>query len=463
MKLWNRVRFWGAFLGGKLFLASYRRQGRLRNDRPGMVSMRLCGDFLKYIAKPKLLIVVTGTNGKTSIASMAAQILQSRGLTVSYNDWGANHHAGVARCLLDAVSWRNRPVKDAAVIEMDELISPLDVPDLKPQYIIVSNLFRDSMLRNGYPEFIRQRLQTAIDRTPNATVILNGDDPLSCFLGEYNRRFTFGIAPSSDPYHRPLADDFPVCPRCGEQPEYSYRTYRHLGQFRCPQCGLESPARDYFVEKMDLDAKTIQVRHGQSTSSYPIPSHSPYTASNAAALIPMFLDMGMTREELASSLSGVHMPPSRESVDSAKGIALITLVAKGQNAPAVSTALRAVRQDPAPKEVVLLLDEVYHEPGKMETAAWLYDTDFELLNHPSVRRIILGGARYLDHRVRLLLAGIPPEKLVCVRQELDTPQYVSTQGVERIYILHDVNAITRGRQVRDQIKANILSGEAVNP
>ena len=90
MKLWNRVRFWGAFLGGKLFLASYRRQGRLRNDRPGMVSMRLCGDFLKYIAKPKLLIVVTGTNGKTSIASMAAQILQSRGLTVSYNDWGAS-------------------------------------------------------------------------------------------------------------------------------------------------------------------------------------------------------------------------------------------------------------------------------------------------------------------------------------------------------------------------------------
>ena len=58
---------------------------------------------------------------------------------------------------------------------------------------------------------------------------------------------------------------------------------------------------------------------------------------------------------------------------------------------------------------------------------------------------------------RLLLAGVPAEKLVCLRQELDTADYVDFHGVEKIYILHDVNAISRGRQVRDLVKARILA------
>ena len=61
MKLWKKIRFWIAFLGGKAFLAWYLRTGHRQNDRPGMVSMRLYSDFLQYITKPPLTIVVTGT------------------------------------------------------------------------------------------------------------------------------------------------------------------------------------------------------------------------------------------------------------------------------------------------------------------------------------------------------------------------------------------------------------------
>ena len=93
---------------------------------------------------------------------------------------------------------------------------------------------------------------------------------------------------------------------------------------------------------------------------------------------------------------------------------------------------------------------------KTETIAWIYDTDYEYLNRPEIQKIVVAGARYLDHRLRLLLAGVPAEKLVCVRQESDAAQYVDLTGIEEIYVLHDVNAISRGRQVRDQIKARIL-------
>ena len=74
-------------------------------------------------------------------------------------------------------------------------------------------------------------------------------------------------------------------------------------------------------------------------------------------------------------------------------------------------------KDTAKKEIILILDEVFDNPLKTETVAWIYDTDYEFLNQSSIRKIILGGARYLDHRLRLLLAGIPAEKLVCLREE----------------------------------------------
>ena len=83
MKLWKKIRFWIAFLGGKAFLAWYLRTGHRQNDRPGMVSMRLYSDFLQYITKPPLTIVVTGTNGKTTIAAITAKLLQAQGKTVT--------------------------------------------------------------------------------------------------------------------------------------------------------------------------------------------------------------------------------------------------------------------------------------------------------------------------------------------------------------------------------------------
>lgn len=60
-------------------------------------------------------------------------------------------------------------------------------------------------------------------------------------------------------------------------------------------------------------------------------------------------------------------------------------------------------------------------------------------------------------------AGIPAEKLVCLREEGDTPAYVDLSGVEKIFILHDVNAVSRGRMIRDAVKARILEkrGELV--
>ena len=69
----NKFRFWMGLWGGKNFLFLWKLFHAERDDRPGMVSVRICEDFLARVAKPKLTIVVTGTNGKTTISNVGSQ------------------------------------------------------------------------------------------------------------------------------------------------------------------------------------------------------------------------------------------------------------------------------------------------------------------------------------------------------------------------------------------------------
>lgn len=457
MKIWTRMRFFIALWGGKFFLFLYRHTGREKNDRPGMVSMRLFDDFLKYVAKPKLTVVVTGTNGKTTISNILASVLRMQGMTVSMNEWGANYRVGQARCLLDAVNIFNRPTKDAAIIEADELTSPQNMPYLEPDYIIVNNLARDSMRRNAYPEYIYEQLEKAINGCPKAVVILNGDDPISSSLGEDNRRIHFGVSDQHTVEMPHVIDDFGVCPVCGGKPQYHYRNYRHIGDYYCPNCGLKAPERDYFAVNIDYKAREITVREPDgSTFLYPLISASVFNAYNLMAVISILRDIGIPQEDLARNLRDTRVPSSRESRDEVMGIELITQLAKGQNATAVSTVFEHLSKDPASKELILILDENFDPSKESETVCWIYETDYELLKNDSIKKIIVGGARYLDYRLRLLLAGIPEEKFVCVRRELDTVKYVDTAGIDKIYVLHNDTAVSLARKVRDAVKQRIL-------
>lgn len=451
----KKIQFWIALWAGKLFLWWYKKTGHTRNDRPGMVSMRLCFDFLEYVAKPELTIAVSGTNGKTTVSSVVASLLREQGKTVSFNDWGANHHAGHARCLLDAVSIFNRPTKDAVIIEMDELISPINVPKIKPNYLIVTNLARDSMERNAHPEYIGAQLEKAAEGSPDTVVILNADDPLSYFVGQKNRHLYFGVFDQHTHSLPALANDFTVCPHCGAKPEYHYRNYRHIGDFECPNCGLKSPNRDFFIQSVENNQ--IVMSEPEGIYRYPIISGAVHNLYNLAAVIALFRDMGLSSKELSAGLKKAALPVSRESRQMVAGIELITQVAKGQNPTAVSTVFENVVKDPSEKQIILMLDEVFADPNKTETVAWIYDTDYEYLNNEHIHKIVIGGERYLDHRLRLLLAGVPAEKLVYMRDIYETANHVDFDGISKIYVLHDVNSITRGKQVRDAVKERIIN------
>ena len=129
---------------------------------------------------------------------------------------------------------------------------------------------------------------------------------------------------------------------------------------------------------------------------------------------------------------------------------------KGQNAYAASTVLEALRKTDGEKEVILMLDEIPDETG-METICWIWDTNFELLNDPKIKKIIIAGKRHLDHKVRLLYAGIDENRMVDVEDDQDIYPHL-IKDVDKIFVLYDVMALTRSRIVTDRI-IEILKAE----
>ena len=198
------MKFYLGLWAGKFLMYIDKLRNNERDDKAGLLAYRFSNKILKKLAKPKLTIVVTGTNGKTTTSSLITDILRKEGLKVAYNDWGANTLAGHIRCLLGAVDIFNRPIVDAVVLEGDEKTSNVTFPEIDPDFIIVTNICRDSIRRNAYPSYILSNLTEAINSVPDAKVILNADDPLSSFIICSNKKYFYSIEKE---YDRVIGDE----------------------------------------------------------------------------------------------------------------------------------------------------------------------------------------------------------------------------------------------------------------
>ena len=133
---------------------------------PGEVAMKLCPDFLKYVARPEKIITVTGTDGKTSVSNLICDMLESAGHKVLNNRMGSNINSGIATSMRAGATVFNRPRHDIAVLEVDERSSRRVYPFVHPDLTVITNLFRDSLMRNAHPEFIKSFLDGSFPPAP---------------------------------------------------------------------------------------------------------------------------------------------------------------------------------------------------------------------------------------------------------------------------------------------------------
>lgn len=453
------LRFYITLWISKFAMWVYKLRGQERNDRPGLLAFKLCPDFLRYIKKPPIVITITGTNGKSTTSALINNKLVQEGYKVSFNDWGANLYAGFALNLMRCVNIFNKSTYDVSVLEADERTLDISMGQIEPNYILVTNICKDSLRRNGHPEFIFDIVDRTFDILGDkTTAILNANDPISSQLAKKSKRVFYGMTDiNANPFENGVKD-IAVCPNCGELIRYNYRLYRHLGDFYCPNCDFKTPEIKYYAKSVDLGGRKMTIEENGEDFEYPLISDAVFNSFNVLSCIAVLRELCKSKEEIAKFLETQQVTKIRETCVEYNGIKYYTYGAKSQNISAASTVFEYMAKEPSDKNVVLLLDELQDKNHPTETLTWLYETDFEFLNSPNIKKIIVGGHMFLNHKLRLLLAGIPEEKIICVESESEIPNYVDTEGIEKVYVLFEIDCVTKARNMRDAIVEKAKEG-----
>ena len=186
---------------------------------PGKVVEKLDPGFMARTLGqlPYGVVLVSGTNGKTTTTRIIASALESLGLRVFTNPTGSNFTRGVVSALLDRVGMDGRLDADIAVLELDEAYAVHFVRRVKPRYTLLLNVMRDQLDRFGEIDNTARLLGKAAAAT-TGTLVLNREDPRVAALASVAPRGTairyFGLDeslrrffPSDDSMHCELASD----------------------------------------------------------------------------------------------------------------------------------------------------------------------------------------------------------------------------------------------------------------
>ena len=178
-------------------------------------------------------------------------------------------------------------------------------------------------------------------------------------------------------------------------------------------------------------------------------------------------ELGFSSDDIKTYLTKDSIVASRFSVVEAGRVRIMTQLSKGKNSIACSRALDFIHNfNSKAKAVFLMVDDLYEEKEGSENTCWLYDADFEYLAQDEVKRVVVAGARHLDHKLRLLMAGVPEDRIVCVLEEKDAVaplvEAANELGVDSMFILHEVFGYQRANQVRESIKERLVSDNASN-
>lgn len=403
-------------------------------DFPGFLALKICPDFIKYIDRPEKVITVTGTDGKTTVTNLCFDIVSQTGKKVISNNFGSNINSGIATTLLKGVNFLNKSQYDIAIIEVDERSSMRIYPYLEPTYTIVTNLFRDSIMRNAHPEYIRSFVSKAM---PSKTkLIINGDDLISCEIAPNNNRVYFGISKcdNKDSECINLINDKQICPICHNKLVYDYRHYHHIGKAHCNKCDFKSPDLNYDV--CDIKKDHIIVKEDNKEYKYDLVSDKLFDIYNMIAAISLARELGIKHEDIQTYMKKTSITKTRYNETDVNGCKIIMQMAKDMNALACSRVFDYLGQQEGNIELFLMMSNRLDEVEWSENTCWMYDCDFEFLNNPSIKHIVAAGARCKDFKLRLSLAGYPLENIDCVFDEKEAIKSLHLEKGSKVYMLY---------------------------
>jgi UDP-N-acetylmuramyl tripeptide synthase len=329
----------------------------------GRVALALAPGTLRCLAAGRRVVLVTGTNGKTTTAHLLAAALRTAG-PVAHNATGANMADGVTAALIAAPDARD------AVLEVDELHLPRVLGQVDPAVVVLLNLTRDQLDRGTEVAGVARVVRSALATGP-AVVVANRDDPVVAGLARGLPRVVW-VSPG-----RGWAQDGAPCPVCGDHP---------AGAGGCPPA---LPPAAWTLRGNAVDGPT-----GRTDLALRLPGR--FNEGNAAMALAAAAALGVAPAVAAAAMVGVRTVAGRYDVVEREGRRLRLLLAK--NPAGWQETLPLLGAD-AP--VVLAVNA--HEADGRDTS-WLWDVPFERLPPAPV---VAAGEMAADVGLRLSYAGVP--------------------------------------------------------
>lgn len=402
------------------------------SSKPGQIALKLDPNILSKITLPEDVIVVTGSNGKTSTTELIYHVLKDNGYSVGCNLEGSNQTEGVTTMLLNCCNLKGEIDKDVLVIESDERYLRHTLKYFKPKYLVVTNLYRDQMTRNGHPELIYDIIQEAISN--DIHLILNTDDPLSSLYGYQREKVTyFGMNenPLSTKENTSVYDDGKYCPNCKKPLVYDYYNYAHIGSYHCKNCGHERKKPAYAITSMDLKTGEIKINDKYKIT---IGLRSIYSAYNILAAFAVTSLLGVKAENIVGTLNDYILKNDRVQTFEIAGHAGMLLTSKHENSISYNQSISYVVKEDKPCTVVFIVDAVSRKYFTSETS-WLWDIDFEKVNATCVKKVILAGKYVHDLTARFTYSDIDMAKVIVAKDLDDMMKEVKEKAEGDIYVI----------------------------
>lgn len=374
---------------------------------PGRLLLKMDKDAISKLGESLTggSTLISATNGKTTTASMLATILDGAGRHPVHNRAGSNMTWGVATALLEQKGTEG-------LFEVDEAWLPEVADRLKPETILLGNLFRDQLDRYGETEALADAWAAlATRRSGDTTFVLNADDPLIADIGNSSGPGTtyFGIEDVSQALPElQHAHDAKLCRVCGHELTYERAFVGHLGHYHCEGCGMRRPAPDISATRISLEGMsgvkaTIVSPEGDSELRLPLPGL--YNLYNALGALATARQMGVPVAEAVRGLSGMKAVFGRvERIQLGETVLSILLV---KNPAGANEVIRTLALEPAPIDLWIALNDRIADGRDV---SWIWDADFEMLAE-HVGRVTCTGTRASEMALRLKYAGWPLEPI----------------------------------------------------
>ncbi|MEH2223697.1 Mur ligase family protein [Nostoc sp.] len=400
---------------------------------PGSIARRIEPRLLQLLSQQVKngVILIAGTNGKTTTALLLCTILERKGFRVTHNSTGANLENGLMTALLESTNLLGTLNTDYAILEVDENIVPRVLAPLQPRIILCLNLFRDQLDRYGEVDTISKRWTKVISTLPPETVVIpNADDPTLSNLGQQlpQRVLFFGL---NEPEHYleaiPHAVDSIYCPKCGHSLDYKGVYLSHLGDFTCPKCGFSK-------SKPTLESNEwSQILVGL------------YNKYNTLAAATAAIELGVDEVTIRDTINTFQAAFGRAEDLVINGKRVRILLSK--NPVGTNETIRVVTQS-TDKTTLLVLND--RTPDGTDVS-WIWDVDTEKL----VERggtLVVSGDRVYDMALRLRYSQKSLESNLNLIVEEDLRKAIATAlehtpENETLHILPTYSAMLEVREV----------------